>query len=213
MPEEERIQKNLKELELTFLSEGNDSLNYSTSENEDRLRQLRKNLFELLLKCDQCMSIWQWDCFALATVARVEDFHYTPSQVLQALQRFLQVVYLWYHSKLLSNKWKEPRWKISLLISAKPPRTFLLDLSEKGRTIVCEILGVESLRKKLPLEKLAKIMKFRGLYLPNFGSENFKPYSLFEKPSWNFPYNQLNSIKTKTFFLTVTSIQKQNSKN
>ena len=44
MPEEERIQKNLKELELTFLNEGNDSLNYSTSENEDRLRQLRKNL-------------------------------------------------------------------------------------------------------------------------------------------------------------------------
>ena len=57
MLEEERIQKNLKELELTFSNEGNDSLNYSTSENEDRLRQLRKNLFELLLKCDQCMSI------------------------------------------------------------------------------------------------------------------------------------------------------------
>ena len=104
MPEEERIQKNFKKLELTFLNKSNDSLNYSTSENEDRLRQLRKNLFELLLKCDQCMSIWQWDCFALATVARVEDFHYTPSQVLRALQRFLQVVYLWYHSKLLSNK-------------------------------------------------------------------------------------------------------------
>ena len=35
MSEEQKIQKNLKELELKFLNEGNHSLNNSTSENEE----------------------------------------------------------------------------------------------------------------------------------------------------------------------------------